>query len=269
MNEIIVVLKKLSQDGKGLYLENIIDLCNKDYNMERADIISKVNKGVDLKIIEELENKYGKLSYRINKDVIKESKVSNTEEIFEDDDTLTYIGKMYEEVRYKALKEKLLDDIKTYITELEINEKLPRNDSTILSETHDQKWYDARIKSLETELARKDDIIYNMSKFFHNINLQNASCKAQLPWQLGDSDKSLVVLEDISSWDNKGKTSSKKNDNTANPVVESNMKKLENQLIDVRKKYKERYYKDHFVKIKHMSINSPSKAKDNKALIKP
>ena len=26
----------------------------------------------------------------MNKDVIKESKVSNTEEIFEDDDTLTY-----------------------------------------------------------------------------------------------------------------------------------------------------------------------------------
>ena len=25
------------------------------------------------------------------------------------------------------------------------------------------------------------------------------------------------------------------------------MKKLENQLIDVRKKFKERYYKDHFV----------------------
>ena len=82
---------------------------------------------------------------------------------------------MYDEVRYKALKEKLLDDIKvnikTYITELEINEKLPRNDSTILSETHDQKWYDARIKSLQTELARKDDIIY-MSKFFHNINFK-------------------------------------------------------------------------------------------------
>ena len=91
LNEIIVVLKKLSQDGKGLSLENIRDLCNKDYSMERADIISKVNKGVDLKIIKKVENKYGKLSYRINKDVIKESKVSNTEEIFEDDDTLTYI----------------------------------------------------------------------------------------------------------------------------------------------------------------------------------
>ena len=76
---------------------------------------------------------------------------------------------MYDEVRYKALKEKLLNDIKvnikTYITELEINEKLPKNDSTILSETHGQKWYDARIKSLETELAGKGDIIYNMSKF--------------------------------------------------------------------------------------------------------
>ena len=235
--------------------------------MERADVISEVNKGVDLKIIKKVENKYGKLSYRINKDVIKESKVSNTEEISEDDDTLTYIDKMYEEVKYKALKEKLLDDIKvdikTYIRELEIKEKLLRNDSTILSETHDQKWHDARIKSLETELAKKDDIIYNMSKNFHNINLQNASCKVQLPWQLGDSDKSLVVLEDISSWDNKGKTSSKKNDNMANPVVESNMKKLENQLIDVRKKYKERYYKDHFVKIKDMSINSPSNTLDD------
>ena len=91
LNEIIVVLKKLSQDRKCLYLENIIDSCNKDYNMERADIISKGNKGLDWKIIKKVENKYGKLSYRINKDVIKESKVSNTEEIFEDDDTLTYI----------------------------------------------------------------------------------------------------------------------------------------------------------------------------------
>ena len=73
---------------------------------------------------------------------------------------------MYEEVRYKALKEKLFNDIKvdikTYITELEINEKLPRNDSTILSKTRNQKWYDARIKSLETELARNDDVIYNI-----------------------------------------------------------------------------------------------------------
>ena len=47
LNEIIVVLKKLSQDRKCLYLENIIDSCNKDYNMERADIISKGNKGLD------------------------------------------------------------------------------------------------------------------------------------------------------------------------------------------------------------------------------
>ena len=104
LNKNIVVLKKLIQDGKGLYLENIIDLCNKDYNMERADIISKVKKGVDLKIIRKVENKYGKLSYRINKGVIKKSKVSNTEEIFDDDDTLTYIDKMYEESDIKLWK---------------------------------------------------------------------------------------------------------------------------------------------------------------------
>ena len=41
------------------------------------------------------------------------------------------------------------------------------------------------------------------------------------------------------------------------------MKKVENQLIDVRKKYKERYYKDHFVKIKDISINNSSNALDD------
>ena len=78
-------------------------------------------------MMKKLVNKYGKLSYRINKDAIKESKVSNTEEIFENDDALFYIDKIYEEVRYNALKGKALDDIKvdikTYIMELEINEK--------------------------------------------------------------------------------------------------------------------------------------------------
>ena len=146
MNEITVVLKKLSQDGKGSYLDNIKDLCNKDYNMEKVNVNSKLNKGVDLYIIKKIENKYGKLSWRINKDAIKESKVSNTEKIFENGYTLSYKDKMYEEVRCKDLKEKFLDDfkvnIKTYIMEIEINEKFPRNDSTILSETHSQRWYD-------------------------------------------------------------------------------------------------------------------------------
>ena len=136
LNEIIVVLKKLSQDGKGWYLDNIIELYNKDYNMDKANVISKLNKGADLNITKKVEDKYEKLSYYINKETIKESKVSNTEEIFENDDTLSYNDKMYEEVRYKALKEKLLDDvkvdIKTYITELNINEKFPSNDSIIL-----------------------------------------------------------------------------------------------------------------------------------------
>ena len=174
---------------------------------------------------------------------------------------------MHEKVKYKDLKEKLLNDIKvdikTYIKESETNEKFANNDSIIPAETHDQKWYDIRIKLLETELARNDDIIYNMSKYFHNINLHNIPCNSQLPWQLEDSDKSFVVLEDISPCDNKGKTSSKKNDNTTNPVVESNIKKLENQLINVRKKYKERYYKDHFVNIKDISINNSSNALDD------
>ena len=115
MNEIIVILKRLSQDGKGLYLDNITELRNKDYSMDKAIVISKLSKGVDLRIIKKVENKYGKLSYRINKEAIKESKVSNTEKIFENDDTLSYIDKLYEEVRYKALKEKLLGDIKVDI----------------------------------------------------------------------------------------------------------------------------------------------------------
>ena len=47
---------------------------------------------------------------------------------------------MHEEVRNKALKEKRFDyikvDIKPYTTELEIIENVPRNDSTIISETY-------------------------------------------------------------------------------------------------------------------------------------
>ena len=103
-----------------------------------------------------------------------------------------------------------------------------------------------------------------MSKYFHNINSCDVPCKTLLlPWQLEDSDKSFLVLEDISSCDNKGKTSSKKNDNNTNPVVESNMKTLEIQQVDVRKKYKERYYKDYLVKIKDISINHLSNALDD------
>ena len=75
--------------------------------MEKANVISKLNKVANLNIIKKAENKYGKLSY---KDAIK-------------------------------------------------------SNSIILLETHDQKWYDTRIKSPETELARKDDIIH-MSKIF-------------------------------------------------------------------------------------------------------
>ena len=39
--------------------------------MEKANVISKLNIGVDLNIIKKVENKYRKLSYRINKDAIK------------------------------------------------------------------------------------------------------------------------------------------------------------------------------------------------------
>ena len=64
---------------KGLYLDNKVELCNKDYNMETATVISKLNKGVDLNIIKKVEIRYGKLSHYINIDAIKESKVNSTE----------------------------------------------------------------------------------------------------------------------------------------------------------------------------------------------
>ena len=95
---------------------------------------------------------------------------------------------MYDEVKYKALEEKLFDDIKvdikTYIKELKGNGKLLRNESAILLETYDQKWYDTRLISLEMKLVRKDDITYNLSKYFYNINSHNVLCKTQLLWQL-------------------------------------------------------------------------------------
>ena len=53
LNEIIVVLKKVSQGGKGLYLDNIKELYNKDYNMEKANVISKLNKKYRFKYYKE------------------------------------------------------------------------------------------------------------------------------------------------------------------------------------------------------------------------
>ena len=40
--------------------------------MERTNVISELNKDVDLNIIKKVENKYEKLPYRIDKDAIKE-----------------------------------------------------------------------------------------------------------------------------------------------------------------------------------------------------
>ena len=81
------------------------------------------------------------------------SKISNTEQIFENAGTSSYIDKMQEEVRHKPLKEKLLDNIKidtkTYITEFEINEKI------ILEMTVLTDWKDA----IESGMMQGLDIV--------------------------------------------------------------------------------------------------------------
>ena len=67
--------------------------------------------------------------------------------------------------------------------------------------------------------------------------------------QREDSDTSFAVLEYISSCDNKGKTFTKKNKQYNKSSGGEQHEETWNQLIDVRKKYKECYYKYHFVKM--------------------
>lgn len=76
--------------------------------METATVISKLNKGVDLNIIKKVEIRYGKLSHYINIDAIKESKVNSTEQILENDDTLSYIDRCMRMSDIKLLKRKFL-----------------------------------------------------------------------------------------------------------------------------------------------------------------
>ena len=76
--------------------------------METATVISKLNKGVDLNIIKKIEIRYGKLSHYINIDAIKESKVNSTEQILENDDTLSYIDRCMRMSDIKLLKRKFL-----------------------------------------------------------------------------------------------------------------------------------------------------------------
>ena len=65
----------------------------------KSKCYSKAKQRCRLKCYKERENKSRKFSWHINKVAIKESKVSNTEEIFENDDTLSYIDSMYEVVK--------------------------------------------------------------------------------------------------------------------------------------------------------------------------
>ena len=62
LDEIVGDLRKLSQDGKELSLDDVVDLCTRDYNIESEKTILNLEHCIELNFMRKLEEKYEKLS---------------------------------------------------------------------------------------------------------------------------------------------------------------------------------------------------------------
>ena len=191
-DEILTCMKKISKDGKGLYKDNIIEYCNRIYNINSDDVTKNLEQCIEQKLIKLELNRYGKESYRINKNTSADDKF--TDESVQTDveeDTITFIDSMYEELKYKALKDQLWKDLKTEVINLvgcgaKTTEKVPPENKNLDLEI---KRYQQKIISLEEKLAKKDEIIYFLSGNLSNSKLQLHSHTDWYPWILDTPDK--------------------------------------------------------------------------------
>ena len=117
---------------------------------------------------------------------------------------------------------------------------------------------DIKIKLLEDCLAKKDEVIYLLTKKLSISNSHHPSHAKISPWL---PDENLID----SNISNKPSSADeinilKDNVNTGNEidVTESMKRNLDRQLMEIREHHKETYYRTHFHKITDLSINSPN-----------
>ena len=112
-NEIISSIIQLNKEKKGVYKENIVEICRRDYNAYLVKVTLDLQKCIERNILKIVKNQYGKESYRITKDIEVKQQIQT-----DVDDSFSFIDSMYEEMKYKTLKEQLLKYIRLDVMNL-------------------------------------------------------------------------------------------------------------------------------------------------------
>ena len=112
-NEIISSITQLNKEKKGVYKENIVEICRRDYNAYLVKVTLDLQKCIERNILKIVKNQYGKESYRITKDIEVKQQIQT-----DVDDSFSFIDSMYEEMKYKTLKEQLLKYIRLDVMNL-------------------------------------------------------------------------------------------------------------------------------------------------------
>ena len=156
------------------------------------------------------------------------------------------------------LREQILSDLKIEIKNMfeKSMDTLKKKElaEEVINTKSDEK--DIRIKLLEETLAKKDEVIFLLSKELSILNSQRLSYTEKSPWLPSKNIENLCNSNEHSSVDEIGNLMG--HENIVNEIEEAERTKLnlERQLSNVRKVHKERYYKTHFHKIKDSSFNS-------------
>ena len=141
-----------------------------------------MQKCIKINILKIVKNQYGKESHCIIKDI-----EVNQQTQPEDVATISFIDSLYEEMKYKILKEQLLKDIRLDIMNLieSLSKSSKQNtDASPTDPTFQQQIIECnkKIVSLEERLASKDKSIYFLSQNISNQNTRNLSYNEKLSW---------------------------------------------------------------------------------------
>ena len=89
-NEIISSITQLNKEKKGVYKENIVEICRRDYNAYLVKVTLDLQKCIERNILKIVKNQYGKESYRITKDIEVKQQIQT-----DVDDSFSFIDSMY------------------------------------------------------------------------------------------------------------------------------------------------------------------------------
>ena len=98
-NEIISSITQLNKEKKDLYKENIVEICRRNYNADPVKVTLDLQKCIEMNFLKIVKNQFGKESYRIIKDI----------EVNHVEDTISFTGSMYEEMKYKNIIQDIMN----------------------------------------------------------------------------------------------------------------------------------------------------------------